>query len=156
MAKTVVNRAIEQLVRKLELEGNRILQECEQERTYTHRTDNLYDSYGYGIYVSGKIRKSGFLTPSKRASKDREWYGQAVSGREQILNFLNSEYKPTKGIDLVVVAAMPYAEVLENASGGQKHKYRVISMSYDKLKRLQGEIHGATVVNIFGSKRQGG
>jgi len=51
---------------------------------------------------------------------------------------------------------MPYAAVLENASSGQKHKYRVISMSYDKMKQLQGEIKGASVVNIFGGKRQGG
>lgn len=156
MVTTLKNRAVEQLVRKLELEGNRILHECEQQHDYTHRTDNLYDSYGYGIYVGGEIRKSGFLTPSKRAREDREWYGQPVSGREQILNFLNNEYKPTNGIDMVVVAAMPYASVLENASSGQKHKYRVISMSYDKLKKLQGEIPGSTVVNIFGSKRQGG
>lgn len=153
---TFRDRAIMQIVRKLEQEGYRILQECEAERDYTHRTDNLYDSYGYGIYVGGKIRKSGFLTPSQRATEDRKWYGQPVSGREQILNFLNSEYKPTNGIDMVVVAAMPYAAVLENASSGQKHKYRVISMSYDKLKQLQGEIKGASVVNIFGGKRQGG
>lgn len=151
MNTTLKNKAVEQLVRKLELEGNRILQECEQQHTYTHRTDNLYDSYGYGIYVGGRIRKSGFLTPSQRAREERKWYGQPVSGREQILNFLNSEYKPTDGIDMVVVAAMPYAEVLE-----QKYKYRVIAMSYDKLKQLQGEIPGSTVVNIFRGQRAGG
>ena len=145
------DRAIMQIVHKLKQEGNRILQECETERNYTHRTNNLYDSYGFGIYVGGKMRESGFLTPNQRATKNRKWYGQEVSGREQLLNFLNHEYKPTKGIDMVVVAAMPYAAVLE-----QKHKYRVISMSYDKLKQLQGEIKGASVVNIFGSKRQGG
>ena len=152
---TFRDKAIAQILRKLELEGDRILHECEQGRNYTHRTNNLYDSYGYGIYVGGKISKSGFLTPNQTATTDKEWYGQHVSGREQILNFLNREYKPTKGIDMVVVAAMPYAAVLENASSGQKHKYRVISMSYDKLKQLQGEIPGSTVVNIFGSKRQG-
>lgn len=153
---TFRDRAIEQLVRKLELEGNRILRECEAERDYTHRTNNLYDSYGYGIYVGGKLTKAGYLSSSKTATKSRKWYGQDVSGREQITKFLNNEYKPTKGIDMVIVAAMPYAAVLENASGGQKHKYRVISMSYDKLKQLQSEIKGASVVNIFGGKRKGG
>ena len=153
---TFRDKAIMQIVRKLEQEGNRILQECEAERDYTHRTNNLYDSYGFGIYVGGKLTKEGYLSNSKTATKSRKWYGQEVSGREQITNFLNNEYKPTKGIDMVVVAAMPYAAVLENASSGQKHKYRVISMSYDKLKQLQGEIKGSTVANIFGGKRQGG
>lgn len=153
---TLKDKALAQILQRLEQEGNRILQECESERDYTHRTNNLYDSYGYGIYVFGKMTKAGYLSSSKTATESRKWYGQDVSGREQITKFLNSEYKPTKGIDMVVVAAMPYATVLENASSGQKHKYRVISMSYDKLKQLQGEIKGASVVNIFGGKRQGG
>ena len=46
---------------------------------------------------------------------------------------------------MIVVAAMPYAEVLENASGGQTGKYRVISMSYDKLKKLSGVFPGSKV-----------
>ena len=150
------DKALAQILRKLESEGNRILQECEQERTYRHQTHNLYDSYGYGIYVFGKLNKVGYLSPSATATEDREWHGQDISGREQINHFLNSEYKPTKGIDMVVVAAMPYAEVLENASSGQKHKYRVISMAHDKLKALQGKIKGSYVVNISAGKRQGG
>lgn len=153
---TFKDKALVNILRRLEQEGNRILQECVEESDYTHRTGNLYDSYGYGIYIGGKLTKSGYLLNSKTATESRKWYGQDVSGREQITNFLNREYKPTKGIDMVVVAAMPYAAVLENASSGQKHKYRVISMSYDKLKQLQGEIKGASVVNIFGGKRQGG
>lgn len=148
---TLRDRALVQVLRKLEQEGNRILQECEAERDYTHRTKNLYDSYGYGIYVGGKLTKAGYLSSSKTATEGRKWYGQEVSGREQITNFLNSGYRPTKGIDMVVVAAMPYAAVLEH-----KYKYKVIAMSYDKLKQLQGEFKGASVVNIFGGKRQGG
>ena len=148
---TLKDKALAQILQRLEQEGNRILQECESERDYTHRTNNLYDSYGYGIYVGGKMTKAGYLSSSKTATESRKWYGQDVSGREQITNFLNNEYKPTKGIDMVVVAAMPYAEVLEH-----KYKYKVIAMSYDKLKQLQEEFEGASVVNIFGGKRQGG
>lgn len=153
---TLRDKALMQILRMLETEGNRILQECEQERDYTHQTGNLYDSYGYGIYVDGKLAKAGYLSSSKTATENRKWYGQDVSGREQITHFLNSEYKPTNGIDMVVVAAMPYAHALENASSGQKHKYRVISMAHDKLKALQGKIKGSTVVNINAGKRQGG
>lgn len=153
---TLKDKALAQILQRLEQEGNRILHECVDESDYTHRTGNLYDSYGYGIYVGGKLTKTGYLSSSKTATENRKWYGKNVSGREQITNFLNSEYKPTKGIDMVVVAAMPYAEVLEFATSGQKYSYNVISMSYDKLKQLQGEFKGASVVNIFGGKRQGG
>lgn len=148
---TLKDKALAQILWKLEQEGYRILRECEQERGYTHRTNNLYDSYGFGIYVGGKLTKSGYLSESRMATEPRKWYGHDVSGREQIMNFLNNEYKPTGGIDMVVVAAMPYAAVLE-----QKYKYDVIAMSYDKLKQLAGGVRGSSVVNIFGGKRQGG
>ena len=153
---TLKEQAITKIVQKLEQEGNIILQECESERDYTHRSENLYDSYGFGIYVGGKLRKVGYLSPSPHATKNKKWYGQYIKGREQIVNFLNNEYKPTNGIDMVIVAAMPYASVLENASSGQKHKYRVISMSYDKLKSLQSNFKGSSVVNIYRGKRIGG
>ena len=77
-----------------------------------------------------------------------------ISGREQIENFLMSEYKAPKGIELVIVAAMPYAEVLENASSGQHQKYKVISMSYNKLKDLSSQVKGSSVSNIFRSQVQ--
>ena len=60
---TLKEQAITKIVQKLEQEGNRILQECESERDYTHRSENLYDSYGFGIYVGGKLRKVGYLSP---------------------------------------------------------------------------------------------
>ena len=143
---------ITRLLDTLEKEGKKILAECEQERTYTHRTHNLYDSYGFGVYLNGKLQRKGFLSSSETATETKKWYGQEISGREQIENFLTGEYKPGKGIDLVVVAAMPYAEVLENASSGQHQKYKVISMSYNKLKELSNGVKGSSVSNIFRSQ----
>ena len=143
---------ITRLLDTLEKEGKRILAECEQERTYTHRTHNLYDSYGFGVYLNGKLQRKGFLSRSETATETKKWYGQEISGREQIENFLTGEYKSGKGIDLVVVAAMPYAEVLENASSGQHQKYKVISMSYNKLKELSNGVKGSSVSNIFRSQ----
>ena len=145
---------ITRLLDALEKEGKRILAECEQERTYTHRTKNLYDSYGYGVYYNGKLQRKGFLSASETATETKKWYGVEISGREQIENFLMSEYKSPKGIELVIVAAMPYAEVLENASSGQPQKYKVISMSYNKLKDLSSQVKGSSVSNIFRSQIQ--
>lgn len=145
---------ITKLLDALEKEGKRILAECEQERTYTHRTQNLYDSYGYGVYYNGKLQRKGFLSASETAIETKDWYGVEISGREQIENFLMSEYKSPKGMELVIVAAMPYAEVLENASSGQHQKYKVISMSYNKLKDLSSQVKGSSVSNIFRSQVQ--
>ena len=145
----LADRYIDSMVAFLQKEGERILSECEDEREYNHDTMNLYDSYGYGIYVRGRLVKSGYLSPSPMADEPRKWYKQRIWGREQIKNFLEAEYKPGKGIEMVVAAAMPYAEVLENASSGQTRKYRVISMSYEKLKSVGQRLGGA-------SRRSGG
>lgn len=147
-------RMTEALVEQLAVEGDRILKECEQEADYTHRTYNLYDSYGYGIYVDGKLKRSGFLTDTATATEGKRWYKDTVKGRERLEEFLSSEYKATKGIDMVVVAAMPYAHALENQSSGQKRKYRVISMAFDKLKALSDKIPKSAVYNISASKRE--
>ena len=147
-------RMTEALVAQLAVEGDRILKECEQEADYTHRTYNLYDSYGYGIYVDGKLKRSGFLTNTATATEGNRWYKDTVKGRERLEECLSDEYKATKGIDMVVVAAMPYAHALENQSSGQKRKYRVISMAFDKLKALSDKIPKSAVYNISASRRE--
>ena len=150
MAKTLKQQATEFLVARLADEGDRILRECVEERDYTHRTYNLYDSYGYGVYVSGKLQRYGFLGTQK-AAKPRKWYGEDVRGREEILEYLKSEHKPSSdAIELVIVAAMPYAKVLESGGGGIKHKYKVIAMSYDKLKDIAPK-YGGTVKALTGN-----
>lgn len=151
VAGVMITRVLDQF----EKEGQRILRDCEQECNYTHRTQNLYDSYGFGVYYNGKLTRKGFLSSSPTATKTKKWYGVEVEGREQIENFLNREYKPSKGIDLVIAAAMPYAHALENASSGQRQKYRVISMSYDKLTKLQSQVKGSLVSIISASQVKG-
>ena len=151
----LADRYIDSMVAFLQKEGERILDECEAEKEYNHDTMNLYDSYGYGIYVRGRLVKSGYLSPSPMADEPRKWYKQRIWGREQIRNFLEAEYKPSSRIEMVVAAAMPYAEVLENASSGQTRKYRVISMSYEKLKSVGQRIGGASTAKILRSEKKG-
>lgn len=67
---------ITRLLDALEKEGKRILAECEQERTYTHRTQNLYDSYGYGVYYNGKLQEKAFsvlLKPPRKPKIGMVW-----------------------------------------------------------------------------------
>lgn len=147
MAKALKQQATEQIVAQLADEGARILRQCVEERDYTHRTYNLYDSYGYGVYVSGKLQRYGFLGTQK-ATEPRKWYGEDVRGRDEILEYLKSEHKPSNdAIELVIAAAMPYAKVLESGGGGIKHKYKVIAMSYDKLKDIAPK-YGGTVKTL--------
>ena len=150
MAKTLRQQATELLVARLANEGARILRQCVEERDYTHRTYNLYDSYGYGVYVSGKLQRYGFLGTQK-ATEPRKWYGEDVRGRDEILEYLKSEHKPSNdAIELVIAAAMPYAKVLESGGGGIKHKYKVISMSNDLLREIAPK-YGGTVKAITGN-----
>lgn len=113
-------------------EGRRILKECVNEREYEHDTKNLYDSYGYGVYREGRLVGKGFLGAAK-AKESKDWYGEEIRGRSEIESFLQSEYKSDGGLELVIAAAMPYAVVLEKGSAGLHRKYKVISMSFDKL-----------------------
>lgn len=138
--------AIRLIVTELEKDAKRILRECVNERTYEHDTKNLYDSYGYGIYVEGSLMRSGFLSASPQASKGKKWYGTEIHGRNEIKTFLSS-YDAKGAICLVVAASMPYADVLEKGGGGLKKKYRVISMSFQKLQDIAKKYNG--IVNTL-------
>lgn len=145
-----VNTLIEQLAK----EGERIMRECLQERDYTHQTYNLHDSYGYAVYYKGSIKKSGKASP--QATQAREIDGEKISGERAIADYLNS-YNPSNGIELIIVAAMPYATELEHGQG-LRRKYKVVSMSYDKLREVQGSFLqiGAQVFRIDNGVKEGG
>lgn len=132
---SLYQQALQIIAQELDKDAKSVLQECIQEITYQHDTRNLYDSYGYGIYIEGKLSKTGFLS-SSMATKGKQWYGETLYGRSEIESYLRSDYRPQGVIDLAVAAAMPYAKVLEDGSGGLHQSYRVISMSFQKLQQL--------------------
>lgn len=125
-------------------EGQRIINECVEGRGYTHRTKNLYDSYGYGVYSGGRLKHSGYLSASPEAKVGKKWYGEVMHGREEIQKYLSSYDPGTRGYALLIAAAMPYGKVLEN------RKYQVISMAYDELAAIAEGIPGATVTPLNG------
>ena len=61
MAETLYKKALKLITKELDKDAKNVLRECIQEITYTPQTHNLYDSYGYGIYVEGKLEKIGYL-----------------------------------------------------------------------------------------------
>lgn len=146
MAKTLYEQALQIIVAELDKDAKNILRECIQEITYTHRTKNLYDSYGYGIYVQSKLVKTGFLSASPQATKSKKWYGEEIKGRDEIRDYLKNDYLPRGVVDLAVAAAMPYAKILEEGGGGLKHSYRVISMSFQKLQELAYKYSGSVKI----------
>lgn len=142
------DQAISQMTEYLAKEGDRILHVCEQNKGYRHQTKRLYDSYGYGVYYGGTLKTWGFLSaaPAENNKKNKKWYGQLLRGREEIEKFLREFKASAKGFDLVIAAAMPYAQILETGGGTLHRKYQVISLSFNELSRL-----GIGQVGIIGN-----
>lgn len=133
------------LVGRLAMEGERIINDELSHVSYKHDTYNLHDSYGYGVYVDGVLVKQG--TTLSKAKEKRTWYGKELSGHEVIVDYLKNRYKPNDGIDLVVVAVMPYGEILQDKQG-----YEVIAVAVDRLQGLAKKIKGAKVQLISRGK----
>jgi len=136
MAKKIRTDSITKLVNFLSEEAKRIIDEELSNVSYKNDTDNLHDSYGWGIYINGKLTKSGYQT--EYALSPRIWEREPIYGRDAITEFLEQKYKPHEGIDLVIAAAMPYGQIL------QERKYEVIAIAQNQLKALSNRIKGST------------
>ena len=60
MAKKVKTDSLNKLIKFLSEEADKIIAEELNRVTYKNETDNLHDSYGWGIYVNGKLTNSTF------------------------------------------------------------------------------------------------
>jgi hypothetical protein len=144
---SLVDKYIDQLATKLIQRGKELVKEAIDTRDYTHRTYNLHDSYGAGVYYQGKLKKVYYNTP-KQADKPKKFYGKEYKGSEEIKKALN-EYKPnSNGLVLIIIATMPYADILEHEKGSLKRKYRVISQISSMATFVAGEFNGK--VNTIG------
>ena len=132
---------ISELVRFLSKEGQKIVDNELSKVTYTYRTLNLRDSYGWGVYVDGKLVNKGYTANSPGIKK--KWYSEDITGYEAIVEFIEQKYKPHPGIDLVVAVAMPYGEILQDGAGNVKKKYEVINLSRNALKDLASKFNNA-------------
>lgn len=133
---------ISELVDFLSKEGQKIVDNELSKVTYTYRTLNLRDSYGWGVYLDGKLVNKGYTANSPGIKK--KWGNEDITGYDAIVEFLENKYKPHPGMDLVVVVAMPYGQILQEGGGSLKKKYEVIAIAQNQLKALSGKIKGST------------
>lgn len=129
----VKERMEKDLIEALATLGYYAMMDAYKKRTFKHRTRNLHDSYGCGVYYHGKlvlssIRYLGGMYSKKRDPKTKK------TGRETLNDYLKQQSFGEKNneIVLVVVAAMYYAGILEKADKGNPRrgpgkKYIVIS-----------------------------
>ena len=160
---------IDELIDYLADRGEAAIAIAYRHRDFTNRTYNLHDSYGSAVYYNGRLIKRSirYIGPEKytqgiytgwewtksRSMPDfrgtRYLKGDQIdmTGREEVMDFF-SQYTPTKsGMQLVVVAAMWYASVLEKGGGNLKRKYRVISGAQTEMDKIVSEL-GGTVTQI--------
>lgn len=154
---------IRQLVEQLANDGERIVKAAYASKGFKDRSYNLYDSYASAVYVNGILRHNTvrYAGPEKaKLSSARElgnYEGERTRpvhraaggdkryltgdtvvayGRDEAKRFLN-DYKPAgTGIQLVVIAAMFYAGIVESKG------YQVLSQSYTELMALAAKYGG--------------
>ena len=165
MAKKLVDMLIDELAD----DGYAAIWEAYLTRDFTNRTYHLHDSYASAVYNNGRLvkrsiryvgpehAKVGIYTgwewtksrsmPNFRGVRYQKGDQIDMTGREEVMDFFSQYTPPRKGIQLVVVAAMWYANVLEEGGGNLKRKWRVISGARSIMDELAGK-YGGTVSEI--------
>lgn len=145
-------------VEELTLDGEKAIQAAVWSNEFENRTGNLQDSYASAVYhdgymITGTMR---YYEPSI-ATSSKKYGNRMLSGREEARRYLLN-YKPrTKGLSLVLIAAMPYEKVLEQGYyevDGKRinltRKYKVITGANNFMKQLAAKWSGK-----FGRKAKG-
>lgn len=110
--------------------------------TFTSQTGNLVDSYGAAVYKDGVFVENTLFTAPIQATVSNKWYNEYKYGKDEMIKYFR-DFKPrTKGYTIVLVAAMPYATVLEKGSAGLHHKYKVVSGAYSLQHELAAKFKG--------------
>lgn len=159
----------EEFLNYLEQEAKKFLDRIISGVDYTHRTYNLYDSYAYGIFLNGSLRRTSATKYDKddnavsvgvrapKATKPRYWYGDEVWGKWMRDEMFQADgFKPSRrGYVVVFAAAMPYAVVLEAGGGsGPKrdfelsHKYKVISYMENEAMNFGSDLMKNMVTSV--------
>lgn len=135
---TSVGVLIKALISQLANDGEKAIREAYEGREFTNRTYNLHDSYGSAVYYNSTLVKSSIRYVGAEMAEEDDRYG-----RNEVNDFF-SNYRPKnrKGIDLVIVAAMFYADILEEGKGKLKRKYKVIAEGEDYMKNLATHFRG--------------
>lgn len=155
----VSSRYIDDLAKKLANDGESIIRKAFQQANYDKgKTQNLHDSYGSVVYYDYKIYPNSkrFLSVLSTSSKYDPYTDQYITGRRAIEEFFGT-YRPSDdGMQLVIVVAMFYGEIIEQGKqGGLGRKYKVIMHVGDDVMALANKIKGTRVQLIQNGRING-
>lgn len=180
------NRYVRQLVDELAEWGHKAIIRAYQKKDWHNRTYNLHDSYASAVYVEGKlqqrtirfvgeemhshdtefheagqysVRRHDLLDPDRQGDRYGDGDTLYTNGRDEAISFLRQYVPNTSGVQLVVIAAMFYADILERGGGNLKRKYHVIADANSTLEQLARSLGGdvrpisATFTQYFKTSR---
>lgn len=135
---------IDYMVNTLAKDGKNLVESAYRTKGFQNQTYNLKDSYGSAVYYDGVLQVNSIYTMSPESVQAKKWYGKPLKGESEIFDFLR-EYsypKKGKGFELIIVAAMPYASILEHGQGNLRRKYQVISGVKSEVNALANKYNG--------------
>lgn len=148
-----MGKFLDKLIDSLAKDGEKIIKKAYETKTYKDRTYNLHDSYGSAVYYKGVLLPNTIYYTTPNATKTKKWYGSLIKGHSELIDFLQ-EYEGGSGLELVVVAAMPYASILENQEGRVRQKYKVISGVTLDMNNLTLQKYKGSSVRRFQTSRK--
>lgn len=143
--------ALGRIIKEMKDDCKRLVMRAQSTKDYTNRSFHLRDSYGAAVYHNGVLLTDTiyYREPVATGTKNFKRDGSLVStsGHRAMIDYLH-RYKPRKkGLTIVLVAAMPYGEILESGRGLQR-KYKVIIGSNSLMRELAAKYDG-----MFGRRR---
>ena len=143
------NYYIKRYATELAYEGKKLIDKAFATAEFNkNRTQNLHDSYGSCVFYNGKeVPNTRRYVGRKATVGKKNPQGELILGRAEVDAYFDA-YKPSSnGFELVAVAAIFYAEILEKGKGRLKHKYKVITGLGSDMDALAKRT-GGKVVNI--------
>lgn len=145
-------------VKELAEDGMRAIEEAIRTNTFINQSGNLQDSYASAVYYDGYMIEGTMNYYEPQTATEGKKYGNKIlHGREEARRYLLNYRPRTKGLSLILIAAMPYEKVLEQGYFEVKgkrinltKKYKVITGANAFMRQLAQKWAGK-----FGRKAKG-
>jgi hypothetical protein len=109
--------------------GDELMRQAYENRSWKNKTFNLKDSFGWVVYNNGNEYRHGYIG-NEQSTGSKKIYGEEMKGRGVLDSFIKDYAPIVNGVELVIVAAMPYGLWLET-----RYNYEVLSSIKDELER---------------------
>lgn len=150
-------KAVNIVAKSLAKDGEAVIRKAFDTADYMKdKTQNLHDSYGCAVYYNGQLMPYTVFKLNRLAVKgvrNRET-NSVEFGFQEIDKFFKSYKAVPKGFELVTAVAMFYGQYLQDASGNQRRKYKVIANAFNDLSIIASKYKGAKVHIINNGERQ--